>query len=94
MKQRIGCTGMGDLIRVTMNLTRRDDENAQELHKLLDTRSKAQAISFALSLARFIVELIRSAPGTQLLVRSPDGVQQRVVMPELEQIHKATGVVG
>jgi len=71
--------------KVTMDLTDRDVENTQYLREVLHARSNAQVISIALSLLRFIVSALLN-PGTQLLLRNPDGSLDRVVVPELENI--------
>lgn len=73
------------MIKVTMNLTERDVSNAYAIFTATHARSKAQAVSTALSLTRFIIDSLRT-PGTQLLLRNPDGSLERVVMPELEKL--------
>jgi hypothetical protein len=73
--------------KVTMNLTDRDVENAKFLREMLETRSEAQVVSIALSLTKFIVSALRQ-PGTQILLREPNGNLARIVMHELENIPK------
>jgi len=74
---------MPDLVKVTMNLTPQDVGNIETIHRIAGTRSKAHAVSTALSLCKFIFEALLSKPGTQLLLRGPDGKIERIVMPEL-----------
>jgi hypothetical protein len=70
--------------RVTMALTDRDAENAESIWKSTGARSKAHAISIALSLTRYVIEKLLM--GSELAVRNQDGKFERVVMPELEHL--------
>jgi hypothetical protein len=72
--------------KVTMLLTERDVDNANCIHAWTHSRTKAQAVSVALSLARYIIEQRRG--GAQLLLRQPDGTTERIVMTELEEAAK------
>jgi hypothetical protein len=72
---------------VTMNLTEQDIENTNEIHGATRARSKAHAVSIALSLTRFIIDALRR-PGTQLLIRDAQGNCERIVMPELQCISR------
>jgi hypothetical protein len=77
--------------KVTMNLTEQDVQNVDYLYEALRSRSKAQAISVALSLTRFVVEAME-VPGTQILLRQADGTVERIIMPELQNlVSKAAG---
>lgn len=67
--------------RVTMNLTQRDVQNTSKLRNALHTRSNAQAVSSALSLAASVTDLLQD--GGELLVRDKDGEFQRVIIPGL-----------
>lgn len=71
----------GGLHRVTMNLTQRDVKNTTKVRTALHTRSNAQAVSSALSLAASVTELLQD--GGELLVRDKDGQMQRVIIPGL-----------
>jgi hypothetical protein len=73
--------------KVTMNLTDRDVDNAKFLREVLKTRSEAQVVSISLSLTKFIVSALLQ-PGTQILLREPNGNLERIVMHELENIPK------
>ncbi len=71
----------GGLHRVTMNLTPRDVKNTSKVRTALHTRSNAQAVSSALSLAASVTELLQE--GGELFVRDKDGQLQRVIIPGL-----------
>ena len=73
------------MMKVTMNLTDQDAKNVDYLHEAFNSRSKAQAISVALSLTRFVVEAM-AVPGTQILLRQADGTIERIIMPELQNL--------
>jgi hypothetical protein len=75
--------------KVTMLLTEKDVENTNKIHQLTQSRTKAQAVSIALALGRFLVEQRRS--GAQLQLRHPDGTVERIVMTELENISPGNG---
>ena len=78
------------MIKVTMNLTKRDIENTDDIASATQSRSKAQAVSTALALTRFIIDTMRDNPGTQVILRTPDGKTERLVMPELEKVAAAS----
>jgi hypothetical protein len=68
--------------RVSMRLTPRDVENTNLLEQSLAARSKADAISQALGIARVIVEAIQK--GDQVLVRRPGSeLVERLVVPNV-----------
>ncbi len=73
--------------KVTMLLTERDVENANCIHNWTHSRTKAQAVSVALSLARYLIEQRRA--GAQLILRQKDGTTERIVMTELEEAARA-----
>jgi hypothetical protein len=75
------------MAKVTMNLTDPDIENTDEIYCATGARSKAHAVSIALSLTRFIIDALRQ-PGTQLLIRDAQGNCERIVMPELQRLSK------
>ena len=59
--------------KVTMNLTDIDIENAERIESLFNARSKAQAVSTALSLASKLLELICENKNNKLLIEKNDG---------------------
>lgn len=69
--------------RVTMGLTDADVENAAHIYASTPTRTRAQAVSLALALTRFLVEQRRR--GARLIL-DRNGEFERVVMPELESV--------
>jgi len=75
------------MAKVTMNLTDQDIENTSEIHEATRARSKAHAVSIALSLTRFIIDALKR-PGTQLLIRDAEGNCERIVMPELQCVSR------
>ena len=70
--------------KVTMGLTDRDVLNTEKIRTALDARSNAHAVSIALSLTAFLIDQLQR--GNDLLLRSPSGELQKVVMTELAQI--------
>lgn len=70
--------------KVTMSLTDRDVANTELVRQLLDALSNAHAVSIALSLTAYLVDQMRS--GHELLLRSPEGNLERLVMSELERV--------
>jgi hypothetical protein len=83
-RSHIGEIPMASLIKVTMNLTEHDVQNASVIHELTGARSRAHAVSMALSLARYIFEIIINIPGSQILIQMPDGKVERLIIPDLE----------
>lgn len=73
--------------KVTMLLTEQDVENTNCITQWLHARTKAQAVSVALSLARFIIE--QRMKGAQLLLKQSDGTTERIVMTELENLNQS-----
>lgn len=69
--------------KVTMTLTDLDLKNVDAVAERTHARSKAQAVSNSLNLAAFITEQV-AKNGAQVLIRTPDGELQRVVLPEIE----------
>ena len=70
--------------RVTMGLTDADIGNANHIYASTPSaRTRAQAVSFALALTRFIIDQRRR--GANLLLER-DGRTERVIMPELEHL--------
>ena len=79
------------MIKVTMNLTEQDVADTAMIFDATNARSKAQAVSTALTLTRFIIDAFWSRPGSQIILRSPDREDERLVMPELERVGKIAG---
>jgi hypothetical protein len=75
------------MIKVTMNLTEADAANATFIESAINARSRAQAVSFSLTLARFIIDQL-GKPKTQLLIRNPDGTLDGIRIPELEGVSR------
>jgi hypothetical protein len=70
--------------KVTMVLTNRDADNAARIEELTEARSRAHALGISLSLTRYVVDAL--VEGAQLLIRTPTGEMQTIVMPELESV--------
>ncbi|WP_286965335.1 hypothetical protein [Methylobacterium sp.] len=75
--------------KVTMALSDGDARNASEIQETTDARSKAHALSIALSLTRFVID--RLLNGDELVFRTRDGRLERVLMPELENLRRNKG---
>lgn len=75
-----------------MNLTEQDVANTATIVQATNARSKAQAVSTALTLTRFIIDALWSRPGSQIILRSPEGEDERLVMVELERVGKIATV--
>lgn len=69
--------------RVTMGLTDADMDNANHIYASTSARTRAQAVSFALALTRFIIDQRRRGAN---LILERDGRTERVIMPELEHL--------
>lgn len=72
------------MIKVTMNLTEADSAAVDDIHSMLKTRSKAQAVSFALAVGRFLLSALHRSPRAELLIRNEDGSLDRILMPQIE----------
>jgi hypothetical protein len=79
--------GAIDMPKVTMSLTDVDAENAEFIRRETHARSKAHALSIALTLTRFAIDLLKKS-GSELAVRNSDGNFDRVVMPDLQNIRR------
>ena len=73
---------MTKLTKVSMNLTGRDVENTEKLRKRLHSRSKADAVSAALSITSSLSEHLAS--GDQLFIRTKSGKTERLIIPGLD----------
>lgn len=70
--------------RVTMGLTDQDIENGDMIYASVPTaRTRAQAVSMALALVRFLIDQRRTGAN---LILEKNGEYQRVIMPELERV--------
>ena len=68
--------------RVTMRLTQSDLETAKVLERALDARSKADAISQAMAIARTIIQAIES--GKEVLIREPgSSIGEKLLLPKV-----------
>lgn len=67
--------------KVTMNLSDRDVANTDMLVALTHSRSKAQAVSTALSVTKLLAQ--RMAAGSEVLIKGKDGKIETLVIPEL-----------
>ena len=63
--------GMGDKIKVTMDLSAKDIKIADDLQRKLDTRSRTAAISRSLQVTGFLSEIIGS--GKEVFIKDKDG---------------------
>jgi hypothetical protein len=68
--------------KVTMNLTDRDVENTESLVRLTGSRTKAQAVSTALSVTKAIASRLKS--GGEVFIKNKDGNIERLVIPGFE----------
>jgi hypothetical protein len=68
--------------KVTMNLTDRDVENTESLVQLTGSRTKAQAVSTALSVTKAIASRLRN--GGEVFIKNKDGNIERLVIPGFE----------
>jgi len=69
-----------ELKKISMNLTEKDVENAEIIFTKTNARTKAQVVSNALALARFIVERVKDEPGARLVVVEEDGTKNRIIV--------------
>jgi hypothetical protein len=67
--------------KVTMNLSDRDIANTDALVALTGSRSKAAAVSTALSVTKLLAS--RMSRGSEVLIRGKDGKIESLVIPEL-----------
>ena len=68
-------------IKVTMNLSDRDVSNTEKLVTLTGSRTRAQAVSTALSVTKLLAQ--RMHDGGEVLIRNKDGDLERLVIPDL-----------
>jgi len=67
---------MSNTVKVTMNLTTHDVENAKKIRESLHTRSNAIAVSDALSVTATLIDLYKD---NEILVRNKNGDLERLV---------------
>jgi len=68
-------------VKVTMNLTERDVSNTEGLQSLTGSRTKAQAVSTALSVTKLLAQ--KMSEGGEVLIRAKDGSIEKLVIPEM-----------
>ncbi len=74
---------MSNLTKVTMNLTQRDVRNTEKLAERLHTRSKAEAVSAALSITSSLSDLLEG--DKELIIRNKKGEIEKVIIPGLTE---------
>lgn len=74
---------MSQLRKVTMNLTERDVRNTERLTERLHTRSKAEAVSAALSITTSLSEMLQG--DKELIIRDRKGDIEKVIIPGLTE---------
>lgn len=74
---------MTQLTKVTMNLTDRDVKNAEKLSEQFHTRSKAEAVSAALTITSSLSDLLQG--GKELIIRNKDGDLEKIIIPGLTE---------
>lgn len=68
-------------VKVTMNLTDRDVANTDSVQRLTGSRTKAQAVSTALSVTKVLAEKMHE--GGEVFIKGKDGSIERLVIPSL-----------
>ena len=74
---------MSQLRKVTMNLTEQDVRNTERLTEQLHTRSKAEAVSAALSITTSLSEMLKGEK--ELIIRNKKGEISKVIIPGLTE---------
>lgn len=74
---------MSQLRKVTMNLTERDVRNTEKLTEKLHTRSKAEAVSAALSITSSLSEMLEG--DKELIIRDKKGDIEKIIIPGLTE---------
>lgn len=74
---------MVQMRKVTMNLTERDVKNTERLRLKLHTRSNAEAVSAALSIASSLSDLLED--NKELIIRNKNGDIEKVIIPGLTE---------
>jgi len=80
--------GREEIKNVTIGFRPYDLDNIRVIRALTRSSTNAQAVSIALSLARFIIEAI--ARGEHLLFRNRDKELERIRIPYLEHLERST----
>jgi len=68
-------------VKVTMNLTERDVSNTEGVRALTGSRTKAQAVSTALSVTKLLAQ--KMSEGGEVYIKNKDGGIERLVIPEM-----------
>ena len=74
---------MSNFTRVTMNLTDRDVRNTERLTNRIHARSKAEAVSAALSIASSLSDMLDG--GKELIIRNKKGELEKIIIPGLTE---------
>jgi hypothetical protein len=74
---------MAQLTKITMNLTDRDVKNAEKLSEKLKTRTKADAVSAAISIATFLIDILQD--DKELIIRDEKNNMRRIIIPRLSE---------
>lgn len=67
--------------KVTMNLTDRDVRNTEKLTERLHTRSKAEAVSAALTIISSLSDMLEG--NKELIIRDKKGNLEKIMIPGL-----------
>lgn len=73
------------LTKVTMNLTDKDIRNTEKLTEKLHTRSKAEAVSAALSITSSLSEMLEGKGNKELIIRDDSGKIEKIIIPGLTE---------
>jgi hypothetical protein len=68
-------------VKVTMNLTDKDVANTEGLQSLTGSRTKAQAVSTALSVTKLLAQ--KMSEGGEVFIKTKDGGIEKLVIPEM-----------
>lgn len=74
---------MSRLRKVTMNLTERDVRNTERLAEQLHVRSKAEAVSAALTITASLSDMLQG--DKELIIRDRQGDIEKVIIPGLTE---------
>jgi len=75
--------GNAEMKKVTMQLTAADVRNTDDLQRLLHARSKAAAVSTALSVTSYITKILND--GGSVLIRDESGNTKEMFWPGLSK---------
>lgn len=69
-------------VKVTMNLSDLSVQNAERIMRILNTRTKTQAVESALSLAALVLE--KMSLGADIVVEEKSGKRTNICIPGIE----------